>query len=73
MVNINNFLNILSPFFNRFETFKLTLQADILGYSLAICTIVGTVAIFLKILGFNTGKWALLVGSAFLFIIIILG
>ena len=53
-----------------FENFKLNLAADLTGYGLGICMIVGTVALFLKILGFNTEKWALLAGAVFLFILL---
>ena len=51
------------------ETFKMNFTANVLGYSLAICTIVGTVSLFLKIMGFNTKKWAILSAATFLFIL----
>lgn len=51
------------------ETFKMNFTTNVLGYSLAICTIVGTVSLFLKIMGFNTQKWAILSAATFLFIL----
>ena len=54
------------------ETFKVTFMANVTGYSLGICTLVGTVSLFLKILGFNTQKWALLCGAVLLFIILVI-
>ena len=73
MVDMNSMVNFLNPISKWIENAKLVFEANVLGYSLAVCTIVGTAAIFLKLLGFKTGKWALLSGSTLLFIIIMLG
>ena len=66
----NDFFETLTSLDEMFENFKLNLAADLTGYGLGICMIVGTVALFLKILGFNTEKWALLAGAVFLFILL---
>lgn len=67
---IKDFFEALTSLDEMFENFKLNLAADLTGYGLGICMIVGTVALFLKILGFNTEKWALLAGAVFLFILL---
>lgn len=79
IVSSISFLGKLKEILNPIESIKScwidflqNTQVYLAGYGLGICAIVGTVSLFLKILGFNTGKWALLAASTFIFIFIMI-